>query len=79
MINHVIHGITKNNPQVIDFKYIVHPELIEGNWLGDPANFKGPAYCLDFYVERTSHVILTVHTTNQTNDKRRAIDKKYQI
>ena len=32
-----------------------------GDWLGDPANFKEPAYCLDFDVERTGHVTLTVH------------------
>jgi hypothetical protein len=38
------------------------PNIVSrGDWLGDPANFKRPAYCFDFDVERTGHVILTVH------------------
>ena len=36
-------------------------ELVEGNWLGNAANFKRPAYCFDFDVERRSHVTSKVH------------------
>ena len=32
-----------------------------GDWLGNAANFKRPAYCFDFDVERRSHVTSKVH------------------
>ena len=39
---------------------------MEGDWFGNPANFKEVGYCFSFDVEKTSHVTSTVHS-NQTN------------
>ena len=40
--------------------------IVEGDWFGNPANFKGVGYCFSFEVEKTSHVTSTVYN-NQTN------------
>jgi hypothetical protein len=37
-----------------------------GDWLGNPANFKGTAYCFAFEVELHHHVTMTLHI-NQNN------------
>ena len=39
-----------------------------GDWLGKPANFKGPNYRVPAEVELTRHVTLIVHTTNKMAD-----------
>lgn len=39
-----------------------------GDWLGKPANFKGPNNRVPAEVELTRHVTLTVHTTNKMAD-----------
>ena len=33
-----------------------YTRVSRGEWLGNAANFKRPAYCFDFDVERRSHV-----------------------
>lgn len=40
----------------------------KGDWLGKPANFKGPNNRVPAEVELTRHVTLTVHTTNKMAD-----------
>ena len=48
-----------------------------GDWLGDPANFKEPAYCLDFDVERTGHVTLTVHKHDRISKMAEVVDNLF--
>lgn len=34
--------------------------ILEGDWLGNQENVKGPAYRLDFYVKPDRHVTMAV-------------------
>ena len=42
--------------------------LNRGNWLGNPANFKGPAYCFALDVEMYLHASLDVHSLSDCSD-----------
>ena len=56
---------------------INYNRVSRGDWLGDPANFKEPAYCLDFDVERTGHVTLTVHKHDRVSKMAEVVDNLF--
>ena len=47
-------------------KHSRKPILSRGDWLGNPANFKGTFYCFGFDVETYHHVTMTLHSLFQS-------------
>ena len=55
----VIVTILSKLSAIMKVVYLIR--VSRGDWLGNAANFKRPAYCFDFDVERRSHVTSKVH------------------
>ena len=64
---------TLNSTLFKHLKYFIKSELVEEDWLGDPANLKG----LDFDVERTGHVTLTVHKHDRISKIAEVVDNLF--
>ena len=48
------------------FRWNREIRVSRGDWLGKPANFKGPFCCFGFDVETYHHVTMTLHSLFQS-------------